>query len=211
MLINISRTDLSRSVYFLFIKGNIIFEDWLRRPSLGSSWACVEGWKRAFGLLERTRLLVVLGHLSPELIACLNAQGITRLCHVSTSPLGSWDGSLSLGYRVLWLQSRTHSLTICWQMVFLEWGSGLLSLFWEPNTGHITTKLACHLSQPPSCSPRSIGGHNSENGPFRLMMPHLALIGKLHLNCILAWDSSTYLSLMCFNCSVDSGSLPQVD
>lgn len=142
MLINIFRTYLSRSVYFLFIKGNIIFEDWLRRPSLGSSWACVEGWKWALGLSWKE--LVYWWSSVTYPLNLLLASGITRLCHVSTSPLGSWGRSLSLGYRVLWLQSRTHSLTICWQMVFLEWGSGLLSLFWEPNTGHITTKLACH-------------------------------------------------------------------
>lgn len=136
MLINISRTDLSRSVYFLFIKGNIIFEDWLRRPSLRWKWALGLSWKEL--VYWWSSVTYPLNLLLASMLK------VSLVCHVSTSPLGSWGGSLSLGYRVLWLQSRIHSLTICWKMVFLEWGSGLLSLFWEPNTGHITTKLACH-------------------------------------------------------------------
>lgn len=79
--INISRTGIPRSVSVLFIKRNIIFEDWLR-SFLGFFVGFCGRLEMGIGsLLERTRLLtrllVVLDHLSPELIAGLNAQGIT--------------------------------------------------------------------------------------------------------------------------------------
>lgn len=112
---------------------------------MGSLWASVDGWKWALGLSWKGLVYWCSSITYPlNLLLASMLKVSLDICHVSTSPLGSWNGSLALGYRARCLQSRTHSLTICCQMVFLEWGSVLLSLVWEPNTCHITTKLACH-------------------------------------------------------------------
>lgn len=76
LLINISRTGLPRSLCSFYQKEYTIRG--LVKVLLGFFVGFCGRLEMGIGsLLERARLLVVLDHLSPELIAGLNAQGIT--------------------------------------------------------------------------------------------------------------------------------------